>query len=194
MFHLYDTIAPRELISIHVIQFVSPGDSLYIFHQTTETSGEGFHVSCRNHLHLQNHGWTPIEIALVFRAPLRPHFLLALLLSSLRTFSPPPPFLSMLDASIEILLACSFEWFEVLKRRSITRHSRVPKRTMPSPRKTETRMTKVTKARGKLLAPGELPIERLDANRPASFDGLSVQEEASRSAKIYRDCIRHRRL
>lgn len=32
----------------------------------------------------------------------------------------------MPDASIEILLACSFEWFEVLKRRSITRHSRNP--------------------------------------------------------------------
>lgn len=30
------------------------------------------------------------------------------------------------DASIEILLACSFEWFEVLKRRSITRHFRNP--------------------------------------------------------------------
>lgn len=28
------------------------------------------------------------------------------------------------DASIEILLVCSFEWFEVLKRRSITRHLR----------------------------------------------------------------------
>lgn len=32
----------------------------------------------------------------------------------------------MPDASIEILLACSFEWFEVLKRRSITQHSRNP--------------------------------------------------------------------
>jgi len=30
------------------------------------------------------------------------------------------------DASIEILLACSFEWFEVLKRHSITRHFRDP--------------------------------------------------------------------
>lgn len=30
------------------------------------------------------------------------------------------------DAAIEILLACSFEWFEVLKRHSITRHLRDP--------------------------------------------------------------------
>lgn len=36
--------------------------------------------------------------------------------------------------------------------------------------------------------------EWLDANRPASFDGLSVNEEASRSARIYRDCIHYWRL
>lgn len=36
--------------------------------------------------------------------------------------------------------------------------------------------------------------EWLDANRLASFDGLSVNEKASRSARIYRNCIRHWRL
>lgn len=37
----------------------------------------------------------------------------------------------------------------------------------------------------------EQSTEWLDANRPASFDGLSVEKEADRSARIYRYCICH---
>jgi len=56
-----------------------------------------------------------------------------------------------------------------------------------------TRTSTVTKARGELV-PGTVDREWLDANRPASFDGLSVEKEAGRSARIYRYCIRHWRL
>jgi len=60
------------------------------------------------------------------------------------------------DASIEILLACSFEWFEVLKRHSITRHFRDPEEDRchcRGKRETTTTMTTVTKTRGELLMP-----------------------------------------
>lgn len=127
MFHLCDTITLRAYFdSCHSI-YVTEG-FLYIFIKQTGTSEEGFHVSCRNHLHLQNHGWTPIEIALVFHVSPAPFSSRASYLRFVLFYPLPSPpfFLSMLDASIEILLACSFEWFEVLKRRSITRHSRNP--------------------------------------------------------------------
>jgi len=81
-------------------------------------------MSCHNHLHLQSRGWMqkkshscsalpsfslPSECALYPLARLLVVFI----------------FLSF-DAAIEILLACSFEWFEVLKRHSITRHFKDP--------------------------------------------------------------------
>lgn len=66
--------------------------------------------------------------------------------------------------------------------------------TLPS-RKTETltltTTTTVTKSAARSSRAWERSTEWLDANRPASFDGLSVDEEASRSAGIYRDCVRH---
>lgn len=89
---------------------------LVYFHQTTEIFEEGFHVVFR----IVVERWQKSHSCSV---PFQLHFLLvhSIFSSSFFTF-----FLSLLDASIEILLACSFKWFEVLKRRSITRHSRNP--------------------------------------------------------------------
>jgi len=98
MFYLYDTITSKtHFDSCHSI-YVN-GNSLCIF-ITERMVSYGLSYGCCNHLHFQKRYWMPIEIMFIFCTSF--HFLpeCPIFSSSFLSFF----FLSMPDASIEILL------------------------------------------------------------------------------------------